>query len=210
MPLSNYSELQTAVANWMARNDLAGDPIKDFIRLCEAELKRKIDDLRTEARVTIATVGGTATISLPSDYNGVRELYYDTAQRRYPLSLKTPFELDSYGYPSLTGVPKFYTIERDVIRFSPIPDSVYNISLLYFQTLPSLTDAAPTNWLLTQSPDIYLYGSLVQAEGYIKNDARMATWRTLYENAVNQLMEQSDRRRYSGTPLVPNVGFQVI
>jgi hypothetical protein len=59
-----------------------------------------------------------------------------------------------------------------------------------------------TNWLLTSSPDIYLYGALLQAAPYLQDDARIQTWATLYERALNDLRTADDRGASSGGVLL--------
>jgi hypothetical protein len=58
-----------------------------------------------------------------------------------------------------------------------------------------------TNLLLTEHPDIYVFGSLMQAETFLKNDPRLATWTALYQNAKDRLHEADRRAERSPGPL---------
>jgi hypothetical protein len=83
----------------------------------------------------------------------------------------------------------------------PVPDDIYTGELLYFAKIPALSDAATTNWLLTDSPDAYLYGALVHSAPYLKDDARIQVWAALYQSAIDNLNASSDNARHSGTGL---------
>jgi hypothetical protein len=72
---------------------------------------------------------------------------------------------------------------------------------VYYKALPALS-ANSTNWLLTAHPDVYLYGSLMQAAPYLKNDERLAVWGSLYTASIADLNQSSDRAEVSGGPLV--------
>ena len=41
MALSNYTELKTAIANWLNRSDLTSEISDDFIKLTEADFNSK-------------------------------------------------------------------------------------------------------------------------------------------------------------------------
>jgi hypothetical protein len=74
--------------------------------------------------------------------------------------------------------------------------------LTYYAKLAKLSNSVTTNWLLTSSPDVYLYGSLLQAAPYLQDDARIQVWATLYERALNDLQTADDRGATSGGNLL--------
>jgi hypothetical protein len=65
------------------------------------------------------------------------------------------------------------------------------------------------NWLLTAHPDIYLWGTLSASAPYIGNDARLATWQTLYAQAVLAARTIDRQRKVgSGMQVRPDVVVQ--
>jgi hypothetical protein len=83
----------------------------------------------------------------------------------------------------------------------PAPDSSALIEMIYYGRIPPLTDAEPTNWLLRDSPDAYLYGALTHAAPYLEEDARVALWVGARDAAVTVLNDADKRSRSSGGPL---------
>ena len=102
------------------------------------------------------------------------------------------------------GKPYYFTLvggsstQLEVLRS---PDQTYTSSIVYYTRIPALTDSATTNWLLTANPDIYLFGALVEAEPYLKNDERMPMWTNRLDKALTTLRLQGERELHSGSSL---------
>jgi hypothetical protein len=99
------------------------------------------------------------------------------------------------------GKPNCYTIEGLQLRLGPPPDTALPVVIDYIQGLPSLGGRTTSNWLLKQSPDLYLYGSLAAAEGYIGNDERVPAWLQMREAAFERVRQESIRGLAGGAPL---------
>jgi hypothetical protein len=193
MPFTSYAELQTAVLNWIARpgDPLVAPSVPDMITLFEREARRRLKVGDAEQRAYM-TVSGTAAVALPQD---CRELRLVTSGGQ-PLLYVTPPEL-----PGGSGLPAKYTLHGRELRLGPGPSGDVQIEILYQTGVPPLSEAAPTNWLLREHPDAYLYGTLVAAEAFIGHDERIALW-TQAAAQVFESIEQADRKmRWSGSPL---------
>mgnify|MGYP003679335447 FL=1 len=206
MAISNYSELQTAVANWLDRDDLAAR-IPEFIALCEARFNRSLRIRAMETLdISVDTVGGTSTVALPTGYVQMRDISLITSPITQ-LQYVTPEIMNRLNAGSLTGKPETYTIIANNILFGPTPDSAYDISMLYYKTFDPLTALAPTNWVITNAPDVYLYGALLEAEPFLMNDQRVQLWATALTQSITTLQEQDNKDRHSGSALrVMNTG----
>jgi len=182
MSITTYAELQTAVVNWLHRDDLSAQ-IPDFITLAEAKLKRELRTREMEKRAT-TDVSGEYT-ELPSDFIEIRSAYLNTDPKQQ-LKPMPPSDIRSRWMGSTTGKPEVFAIVGDEILLAPSPDGTYEIELDYYAFSP-LSELNTTNWLLTKYPDVYLYGALVEATMNIKNDARLANWVSLYKYAVDSV-----------------------
>ena len=78
----------------------------------------------------------------------------------------------------------------------------YNASLVYYARVPTLSVSNTTNWLLTEAPDVYLYGALVHSAPYLKDDARIQVWEALLAQGINNLNTSSADAKYGGSGLV--------
>lgn len=200
MALSTYAELRTSIADWLNRSDLSAT-IPDFISLAEAQIERT---LRTRQMIVRANASLDAQYgTVPSDFLEVKSLKLTSPNPPTPLSFMSIDALDqqSSSYTA-SGKPKFFGVVGNQLRIQPTPDGTYTAELTYYAKLTKLSNSVTSNWLLASSPDIYLYGALLQAAPYLQDDARIQTWATLYERALNDLRTADDRAASSGGALL--------
>lgn len=182
MALTTYSELQTSIANHLHRDDLTA-LIPDFIRLAEDNLTADIVSRSMDVKTNLATVAGTQTVTLPTDMVEMRRLMIVSSYNTV-LKYVSPDQLSADYVNNITGVPQVFTIVGQSIELAPIPDSAYTLEITYKQRIPALSDSNTTNWLLTNWPSAYLYGSLIAAVPYIIDDNRLPVFRSLYQEAI--------------------------
>ena len=199
MAISNYTELKTAVANWLDRDDLT-DRIPEFIALAEARFNRVLRLRSMEAKYTANTVAAQRNLALPTSYIQMRNFQVNSNPLT-TLSYVTPEIYDRLWGGSTGGTPKFYTILANEVSFGPIPGSVMEVEMLFYKKFDNLSGSVATNWLITNAPDIYLYGSMLEAEPFIMNDERVQLWATALERGVSDLQEQDNKDRHSGSAL---------
>ena len=199
MAINTYSTLQTAVANWLDRNDLT-DRVPEFISLAEATFNRVLRLRAMETTVADATPSGSKEDALPTGYLQMREIHLATTPV-VSLSYITPEIMYRIRAGSTSGKPNSYTIVGDNILFGPTPDGAYDYSITYYKAFDALSDAAPTNWLILNAPDLYLYGALLQAEPFLMNDARVPLWEKGVRQVIGDLQQQDDKDRHSGSEM---------
>ena len=183
MTIATYSDLQSAVASWLARGDLSAN-IPDFIMLFEAVANRRLRVRQMESVAMLAPSSGSA--ALPVDY---------LAWRRVTWTGATPRELE-YVHPSYlralyptapAGRPRLFTIEGATLTVRPSDDTA--LAFDYFQKIPALSNAGPSNWLLAAYPDLYLFGALAEGHGFVKDTDSLTLWAA----RRNELFDEIDR-----------------
>ena len=205
MAITNYSELKEAISSWLDRSDL-DSVIPDFIALAEARHRRDFKLRRMETRVTANTISGTEYYSLPDNFVAMRNIQLNTDPKT-ALEYLTPEQMDRVNAGSSTGKPKAYSIIGNNIQLRPIPDSVYQIEMLYFKYFTALSDSNTTNDMLTFHPDAYLYGALVEAEPYLQNDKRIQVWSGYYDRAKQDIISSNERDRHSGVTPTTRIDY---
>ena len=213
MAINTYATLQTAVANWLDRSDLT-DRIPEFISLAEARMNRTVR-LSMMLNVDETTLGGAATLisgtrdyDLPSGYLQMVDFHLRTSPIT-TLSYLTPENMNRMWAGSQGGKPLAYTIFADnssgtptkKVRLGPEPDSGYNYSIMFYKKIDALSDSNTTEQMLTDNPDIYLYGALLEAEPFLMNDERVQLWATAFQESVRALQEQDNKDRHSGSAM---------
>jgi len=200
MALTTYAELKTSIGDWLNRSDLTS-VIPDFISLAEAQVERT---LRTRQMIVRANASFDAQYgAVPSDFLETKSLKLTSTNPETPLQFLSIDALDNEMTKyTASGKPKFFGVVGGQFRIVPTPDSNYTTELTYYAKLTKLSSSVSSNWLLASSPDIYLYGALLQAAPYLQDDARIQTWATLYERALNDAQTADDRGGSSGGALL--------
>lgn len=199
MPISTYSELTAAIADFLNRGDLTA-AIPSFVALAEADIQRRLRHWKMEKRVT-GTLDTQFSVT-PSDW--VETMRFSlTEGSTSPLTLISHDDLldRKARAANQSGKPQHYVMTGSQFEYYPVPDAEYVAELVYISRIPALSGANPQNWLLTDAPDIYLYGSLMHSAPYLKDDERIAIWAELYSAGIEKMNEASDRARYSGRGL---------
>lgn len=200
MSITSYSELQTAVANWLNRADLALR-IPEFISLAEAQMKR---DKRVQTKTVVTLTLASPGVTLPADFHEMVALYFDGDGSIFGgISIVAPDKV-AWAKRNGTGVPRVAAITDDgtTLYLGPEPDTSRDATLEYIATFAVLSDTNTTNFILDDHHDIYLNGALKEAEPFLKNDERVQLWETKYEKAMTELGRFIDRRRFGGAKII--------
>lgn len=201
MSLDTYTNIKLSIADWLNRSDLTSQ-IDDFIDLAEARMNLEFIQFDPPLRALEQTATGTistATLAIPSGYQGIKSFTINASDEDIVLTYKSPSEIAKYF---TTGKPRHYTTNGDNFEFGPAPDGTYNYTLVYYKKLTALSDSNATNWALTNAPQLYLFGALLQAQPFIGDDTRIPTWGSFYGDILNKLDLANQRDRRSGGVLV--------
>lgn len=197
--IADYAELQSAIADFLIRDDLTA-AIPTFIRLCEARIDRELTHWRQERRSTAQLDAQYSTI--PIDFlRPIRLQLLDTYTGEIaPISTAQMLQMRQ-DRNDRVGRPEYYALTGGSLELFPTPDATYDASLVYYGRVPALSDTNTTNWLLTEAPDVYLYGSLLHTAPYLKDDARIGLWEGLFGQGLETLNTSSSNAKYGGTGL---------
>lgn len=193
MTIANYSDLNTAVANWLTRSDLTSR-IPEGIVLCEAKMNRYLRVHKMETKATFSITG--EYVAVPTNFAGVKAWHLDTSKRQILEFM--PEQMMDATYGSDNGIPIKYAVQNANFRFAPIPDATYASTLIYSLRVPALTSLATTNWVIIDHPDAYLYGVNAEMNGIIKDAAQEAKWNKQFYGVMDEIRKDSHMYKWSG------------
>ncbi len=194
MSISTYTELKTAVANFLARDDLTSQ-IPHFIPLAESRMSRELETRDQEKRATATLTSGDEYIALPTDLREVRSVALTTDPKTV-LTYYSPTSLDSTYSSGGSGKPLGFSIVGGEMKLRPIPDSSYTAEIIYVGGLSALSDGNLTNVVLTRHPDAYLYGALAEAYAYLLDETRAAQYMQRFSLAIDEIKVDEQRAHY--------------
>ena len=199
--IMNYETLGTAIGDYLARDDLASFA-PNFIQNWEERFYRQ--PLNWASWMEASTSLLTTAATVPGDFLGIK---YATLTSSPPLQRVSSQMLYATWPRSIPGKPRMIARDGASFVFGPEPDGEYTLTLRYFAkptVLRSVVDG--TNWLTTNAPDLCLYGALLEAEPFLKNDGRIAVWRDFYTDALADYRDQFREEEFGGSQMVATLG----
>lgn len=183
MALGNFSQLKASIETWSKREDVKA-LIPDFIAICENQIYSNTNEpLRVRSMVQ-TSIGVTSTSlrtqALPTGYLGVRRYDFEIDGQRPTIDYLTPAHM---VVRDGTGIPSAYTLTSQV-EYDIIPDLAYVTNMVYYGKLTALSDANTTNAILTDSSEIYLYGSLMALFQWAEDDEQSIKYQNLFFQAI--------------------------
>ena len=192
-----YDSLVENVQSYLERSDLATiEKIPLFIMLAEQTIASQIKFLGNLTVQTSAMTQGQNVIDKPARWHKTVSMNITVAGKRQPVLMRRYEYLREYWPdPTAEDVPKFYC-DYDYTHWmvAPTPDAAYNFEVLYYERLQPLDSSNQTNWFTTYAPQALLYGTLLQAMPFLKNDDRVALWQGLYQQAMDVLVAEDKLR----------------
>lgn len=199
MALTTYSELKTAIENYLDSDSLSAQ-IDDIIDIAEARHKReiRIRDMLEREEINVYD----RYVELPDGFLEALSFRLLTEPCITTLIELNPHEMNRHRL-EYERRPKYFTV-RNEIELDVIPDDSYVGEILFYKALTPLSDTNTSNALLVEAPDLYLFSSLAEAAPYLGSDERVQMWETKYVNAREALLEQNRKSRRVG-PMISRV-----
>jgi len=192
-----YDSLVLDIRSYLERTDAATlDKIPTFIMLAEQVIATELKFLGNLTVATSTMTQGQATIDKPARWRKTVSINVTVAGERRPVLLRKYEYLREYWPdPALTDTPLYYC-DYDYTHWlvAPTPAAAYNYEVLYYERSQPLDESNQTNWFTQYAPQALLYGALLQAMPFLKNDERIPMWKAQYDQ-VMQVLKVEDVAR---------------
>lgn len=214
MTIDTLAKLQTRLAYLANRDDMFDDvamtpatidgnieiAIENATRTISRDLaSRGGTGLQEVVDNTLATVGGTETVTLPTGFAGAKAFIITASGSQIPLAPRDYVSMITEVPTSTTGVPSRYSIiqgtsPRAYLR--QIPDGVYSLRLIYWKNLVALT-ASVTNPVFDAHPDLYEAAGMVEIALSVNDEAQANRWRVVYDQKINDMTAQDRNSQWA-------------
>lgn len=205
--ISSYSTLLTETANWLARSDLT-TYIPGFVQAWEEDFYADNENWAPWMENSLSVVLGTNVAAVPTSpqYLGLKIAYFSGYPPLNRLSLETLYARYPRGNGT-AGVAKFIARNGSNFEFGPENQSGTLLGTYYGKPtlLRSFAADAAANFLIVNYPQLCLYGTLLQAMPFLKDDERAPLWKAAYD-----LQVASYRKRAVNEELSGSSGFTVV
>lgn len=191
-----YDSLTSSVLQYLERSDTAViEAIPTFITLCEFEIAQQIKTLGQQQVVNSTMNVNNAIIPKPARWRKTVSINVTgSSGTPSPVYLRKYEYLLNYNTGGTTGLPLYYSdYDYDHWLVSPTPDDDYPFQVLFYERLAPLSSTNQTNWLTQNAPNAMLYGTLLQAMPFLKNDQR-TIFQQKYQEAMTVLKAEDQLR----------------
>jgi hypothetical protein len=189
MAIGTYTELQTAIANWIDRTDMS-TRIPEWIALAEADINTELDVRTVETDQSLSLTSSNRSVSLPVGFREALNLWPEYSYGRgEPLRRVMPeLLIDS----DTSGEPRLWCVGGSTITFDCPADQTYTYTLR-MRAGVTLSAGTPTNLILTSYPNVYLYGSLIHAATYLRDADLLGAATSMFADAVARARQKEGR-----------------
>jgi len=191
-----YDSLTSTVLQYLERKDASVvNAIPTFISLAEFEIAQEIKTLGQLQVAESAMTADNALLQKPARWRKTVSMSVTVAGKKQPVYLRKYEYLKNY-WPDAnqTDVPLYYAdTDWEHWYLAPTPDQDYAFEVLYYERISPLSSTNQTNWLTQNAPNAMLFGTLLQAMQFLKNDQR-TIFQQKYTEALQSLKAEDVAR----------------
>jgi hypothetical protein len=192
VPVMTYDSLVADVQNYMERDDPQFvAQIPSLIYLAEQSLAAEIKTLQQLNVVLVTVLSGQFILQKPA-------LWKKTISMKangQPIVKRTQDYLAQFTAESSTGTVQYYAeYDYDNFMLSPTPSANTSIELTYYGLVQPLNTDNQQNLITREIPQALLFGTLLQAQGYLKAIDKLAVWKQYYTDAISAIKNEDKLR----------------
>ena len=193
-----FTTLKTAIQDYTQNTESTFvTNLPTVIKQAEDRIVKSVELPNFRKNVTGTFTNGNQYLATPSDYLYPFSLAVLDSSNNYSYLISTDVSFIREAYPSAssTGTPKHYAqFDDTTFIVGPSPSSALDVELHYYYIPQSITASSDgTSWLGTNSPELLLYASLIEAYTFMKGEPDiMANYEKRFQEALQRLTLLSD------------------
>ena len=189
----NYDNLVLDVQRYMERNDEGFvAQIPSLIGLAEAAIAAELKSLLQLNVVETTLLENQTVLNKPARW---RKTVSVKANGK-PILLRSQDYIAQYQSESDAGIPKYYAdYDYNNWTFAPAPAEDTAVELIYYSLIQPLDTTNQENLFTRECPQAMLFGTLLQAQGYLKALDKLPVWKSYYTDSLNALKKEDNARR---------------
>lgn len=218
----DYTALKSSAADWLARSDITDPTLSVMVQLAEARIYRRLRIVDMES-IFFSPLDADGKVAVPTDYLAFKEfgLYegggntatfsaFASASRIARIQRTTGEVLLDQITSNRGSVPQRMARIGSNFVVAPQPSGAYSLGGIYYARPAALSSTNPTNSLLTNNPDLYLWAVSLEAALYIKDTAAAELFKDRLEGVLGEMQDADDREQLSGTQSITSIGVGAV
>jgi hypothetical protein len=170
------------------------------VALCESRINKTPDfrlaEMETEGTLTLIA----EKAQLPVDFLAMKRVVANTSPTRLLQYAEPGWYSQAFPDAGTNESSGFYTIAGTLSTMGPGPaqqmlhsKASSPLNIVYYARVPSLTTVDP-NWLLVRSPDVYLYGTIMELLNALEGEG-VEKYAGLFGGALESLIQSQTYSR---------------
>lgn len=207
----NYKQIKEAAQGYVDRYDqeLVG-AIPGFTKVVESKINTALKTGEQAVRAQIWLERDKEYYGLPGDWGGFRDV---ELVERGSNSINQGTGLHPMGGMTLIYVnpeqmngtnrrerQRYYTVIANQIQVSPPTDNQV-LEVVYYQTVPPVSNDTDTNWLTEKHPDAYIFGLCAEICAFAKDAVGFELYKTRFMESLMGIAQDDQVTRWSGPSL---------
>jgi len=191
--IQTYDSLVLNVQQYMERNDpdfIAQIP--NLIALTESSIAAELKTYMQLIVVETNLAQNQTVLNKPARWRKTVSMKVNGT----PVLLRSQDYVAQYLSESDNAKPLYYAdYDYSNWNFAPLPDQNYPVEIIYYAEIQPLDQVNQQNLWTAIAPQAMLYGTLLQAQGYLKALDKLPVWKQYYTDAIAALKKEDNSRR---------------
>jgi hypothetical protein len=188
-----YDNLVQDVINYMERNDAQFvAQIPSLIGLAESAIAAELKSYLQITVVETTLLENQVILAKPARWR--KTISMKTNGK--PMLMRSQDYIAQYQSESDPGLPLYYAeYDYNNWAFAPAPDANYPVEIIYYSEIQPLDESNQQNLFTREAPQAMLFGTLLQAQGYLKALDKLPVWKSYYTDCLAALKKEDNTRR---------------
>jgi len=188
-----YDNLIQDVINYMERNDDGFvAQIPSLIGLAESAIAAELKTLLQLTVVETTLAENQVVLEKPARWRKTVSMKVNGK----PILMRSQDYIAQYQSESDAGIPKYYgEYDYNNWNFAPKPDAAYPVEIIYYSLIQPLDTSNQQNLFTRECPQAMLFGTLLQAQGYLKALDKLPIWKQYYTESLAALKKEDSTRK---------------
>lgn len=188
-----YNNLVADVINYMERNDAEFiAQIPSLIGLAESAIAAELKTYLQMTVVETSLAPNQTVLNKPARWRKTISMKVNGA----PILMRSQDYVAQYLSQSDAGIPLYYAeYDYNNWNFAPQPDTTYPVEIIYYSEIQPLDTTNQQNLFTREAPQAMLFGTLLQAQGYLKALDKLPVWKQYYTDCLDALKKEDNLRR---------------
>lgn len=189
----NYDNLIADVITYMERDDEGFiAQIPSLIGLAESAIAAELKTLLQLTVVETTLAENQVILQKPARWRKTVSMKVNGA----PILLRSQDYIAMYQSESDPGTPLYYgEYDYNNWAIAPAPSAPASVEIIYYSEIQPLDSTNQTNLFTRECPQAMLFGTLLQAQGYLKALDKLPVWKSYYTDSIAALKKEDNNRR---------------